>query len=51
MTDRELLESLLKEVATNQSQIRNVELKVDQFIKAQNDILYGYGRNDKYASK
>lgn len=51
MTDRELLESLMKEVLANQSQIHNVEVKIDQFIKEQKDVLYGYGRNDRYESQ
>ena len=51
MTERELLESLLKKVTANQSQISNIELEIDQFVKQYKEMLYGYGRNDKYASK
>lgn len=51
MTDRELLESLMKTITANQSQINNIECKIDQFIKEHKAVLYGYGRNDKYASK
>lgn len=51
MTDRELLESLIEKMDVNQSQINNIELKLDQFIKQYNGIVYGYARNDKYESK
>lgn len=51
MTDRELLESLIKKVNANQSQISNIELKMDQFIKEYKEMLYGYGRNGRKVSK
>jgi hypothetical protein len=47
MTDRELLEVLVEKITVSQSQLSNIELKMDQMIKEQRDILYGYGRNDK----
>ena len=51
MTDRELLEFLIKEMSATQSQLSNIELKIAQFIKEHKAILYGYGQNDKYVSK
>ena len=51
MTDRELLEALVKKVSANEAQISNIESKIDKFVKQYNDVLYGYARNDKYASK
>ena len=51
MTDRELLESLIEKMTATQSQISNIESKIDKFIKEYNNILCGYARNNKYASK
>ena len=51
MTDRELLESLMKKMIDNQSQLSNIELKMNLFIKEYKEILYGYGRNGKTSSK
>lgn len=40
MTDRELLESFIEKSIANQSQINNIEFKIDQFIKEQKEIMY-----------
>jgi len=45
MTDRELLESLIEKVNTNQSQTNNIEIKMDQFAKEYKEMLYEYGQN------
>ena len=39
MTDRELLEDLVKNSIANQSQINNIELKIDQIIKEHKAIM------------
>lgn len=40
MTERELLESLMEKSIANQSQISNIEFKMDQFIKEHKEIIY-----------
>ena len=39
VTDRELLEDLVKNSIANQSQINNIELKIDQIIKEHKAIM------------
>jgi len=48
MAERELLESLLEQLSTNQSHIDNLEAKVDELVKDEKSRAYGYARNDKY---
>lgn len=51
MTDHELLEVLMEKMDANQSQINNVELKIDQFIKEYKEIMYEYGEVCKNSAK